>query len=92
MKNSKVTIVKDPEKKQKILLNIRLKRTFERIQKEEGFKDKLKQKDLEDIWFSIQKYEKLSKKFGTFYRDYKKFFKKEFPDFKAPEKKFDLKV
>jgi len=69
-----------------------LKRTFERIQKEEGFKDKLKQKDLEDIWFSIQKYEKLSKKFGTFYRDYKKFFKKEFPDFKAPEKKFDLKV
>ena len=92
MKNSKVTIVKNPEKKQKILLNIRLKRTFERIQKEEGFKDKLKQKDLEDIWFSIQKYEKLSKKFGTFYRDYKKFFKKEFPDFKAPEKKFDLKV
>ena len=93
MKNpQKIILIKNPEQKEKILLSIKLKRFFEKVKKEDGFKSRLRQKDLEDIWFSIQKYEKLSKKFGTFYRDYKKFFKKEFPDFKAPEKKFDLKV
>jgi len=78
----KIILIKNPKQKEKILLSIKLKRFFEKVKKEDGFKSRLRQKDLEDIWFKIEKYEKLNKKFGTFFRNYKEIFKKEFPDFK----------
>jgi len=79
----KAKIIDNPERKEKILLEIRLRRFFEKLERDPDLAEKMTSYELEVLYKQIQKFKKLNERFRTFYRDYEKLFKKYFPDFRG---------